>query len=169
MISDEVKTYTLEVLKEHGCSEHVYHGVPGEEIILDLKNAYPNGMKYPYVDVANAILLLSKPTLIHRAPYRMIYDLGHTVDGVDFDTLEEAQDDAIETLINWMCDFYSEHNISEPDKTKWTEEQQEDWDMMINECSTCVAQYDPNKDEYKIIWYPPGQKEKEIGWEYINP
>ena len=98
-------------------------------------------------------------------------DIARSLFGVipDDMTLEEAQEDAIETLINWMCNFYSEHNISEPDKTKWTEKQQEDWDMMINECSTCVAQYDPNKDEYKIIWYPPGQKEKEIGLEYINP
>lgn len=168
-MTDEVKAYAEKILQEHRCNEYSYYGVNGEEIIRDLKEAYPDGMKYPYIDVANAIMLISKPKLITRSPYRMIFDLGHTVDGIDFDTLEEAQDDAIETLINWMCDFYSEHHISEPDKTKWTEEQQEDWDMMINECSTCVAQYDPDKDEYKVVWYPSGQKKKEIGWEYINP
>ena len=160
----EIKAYAQQILKEHGCTENSYYGISGEEIISDLKDAYPDGMKYPYVDVANAILSVSKPEKIVRAPYRMIFDIGHTVDGLDFDSQEAAKNDALDTLAEWMCQFTVENGISKVYPYEWTEKQQEDWDYMIYNFSVCVAKYDPETDEYITCWSPSAEDERSVGW-----
>ena len=163
-LSDKVAEYARKILTYHGCDETSYYGINGEQIVADLKEAYPDKMEYPYVEVANAIMSLSKPTFIRRSPYRMVFDMGHTVDVIDFDCFEAAQNDAIETLVQWMCEFTMENHIENNDLTTWTEKQKEDWDYMIYDCSVCVSKYDPDTDEYYTCWEPTYKDEEEIGW-----
>ena len=163
-IPNKVREYAEEVLKKHGCDEHSYYGVSGETTIGDLKEAYPDGMKYPYVDVANEILAISKPEKIYRAPYRMVFDMGHSVDGIDFESFDAAHNDALETLVQWMCEFTMEHKIESNDISTWTKDQIEEWDYMIYDCSVCVTKYDPDTDEYYTCWEPSYADEEEIGW-----
>lgn len=58
-----INEYAMDILKEHGCDEYTYGGnhdfCKPERIAEDLKTAYPNGMAYPYMDVANAIREIS--------------------------------------------------------------------------------------------------------------
>lgn len=59
-----IKEYAMDILKEHGCDEYTYGGTEewckAEKIAEELKQAYPNGMKYPYIEVAKAIRGISK-------------------------------------------------------------------------------------------------------------
>lgn len=115
VVKEEVRDYALEILEKYGCDLSAYWGVDGDTIIKDLKTEYPNGMKYPFVDVANAIMSVSKPSFIERPPFRMIFDMGHTVDSIPFESFEAAKDDAIETLVDWMCQHSCEHHIESND------------------------------------------------------
>ena len=157
---NEIEAYAQKILKEHGCDEHTYWGEKAETLIDDLKTAYPHGMVFPYVDVANAIRELSKPEPIVRAPWRMIYDMGHTIDGIDYDSFEVAKESALDTLIEWEAQTIS-------DWGKWrrpTEKQIEDWDYMIGEYSVHVEKYNPETDEYEDYWWPSYEDEQLIGW-----
>ncbi len=121
-------------------------------------------MEFPYIDVANAILAISRPCPIVRAPYRMVYDGDSFIDGVDFDTLDVAKNDALDTLIQWQSEevehwSYDSDGIMQP-----TEDEIESWDMMIANCSVWVEQYDPNTDEYETVWEPSYEDEKSVGW-----
>ncbi len=171
-MKEEIKEYAKKILKNHGCKLSTYWRETGETIIGDLKEAYPNGMEYPYLDVANAILAITEPEPLKRAPYRMIFDIGHTVDGIDHESMEAAKTDALDTLIEWMSQFTIENHISQPDPKNWTKKQQEDWDYMIYNFSVCVAKYDPQTDEYITCWEPTAEDEKSVGWilaeEYPN-
>lgn len=59
-----INEYAMDILKEHGCDEFTYGGnhdfCKPERIAEDLKTVYPNGMKYPYIEVAKAIREISK-------------------------------------------------------------------------------------------------------------
>ena len=162
-----IKAYAQRILKEHGCDEHSYWGTDGKTIVNDLKEAYPNGMEFPYVDVANAILVLSKPKLIVRKPYMMVFNTESCTDGIEFDSLEAAKNDALDTLILWMTEIRQENKISSNDLSTWSEKAKEDWDYMIYNCSVEVRKYDPKTDEYDFyepIWEPSYEDEEVVGW-----
>lgn len=59
-----IKEYAMDILLENGCDEYSYGGTEewckAEKIEEELKQAYPNGMKYPYDQVAKAIREISK-------------------------------------------------------------------------------------------------------------
>jgi hypothetical protein len=134
----------------------------------DLKQAFPSGMKYPYIDVANAILSISTPEPIARAPFIVVWSNEHTCDGYDADSLEEAQGFAIDTLIEWQAEESSNWSFL-PDGTPTpTDEQVESWDYMIYNCYVYVKQYNPNTDEYETVWEPSDEELEEIGWHEWN-
>ena len=54
-MSKELTDYTITLLHAAGCDEYTYGETDGETIINDLKEAFPNGMAFPYIDVANEI------------------------------------------------------------------------------------------------------------------
>jgi len=166
-----IKEYAKRVLKDHDCTMDAYWGCTGEQVIRDLKEAYPNGMEYPYVDVANAMLLLAKPTLLERKPWLMVFDMGHTVDGIEYDSFEAAKEQALETLVEWQVQQVSEFkNIQGPADfpAKLGQEQREEWDYMISECHVEVQKYNPDTDEYEEYWFPSYEDEKQVGWLYIE-
>lgn len=59
-----ISEYAMDILKENGCDEYTYghnsEWCKPEKIAEELKQAYPNGMAYPYMDVATAIREISK-------------------------------------------------------------------------------------------------------------
>lgn len=88
----ELKRYALKILSDASFDLHTYGGEFSTRIMDDLKRAYPNGMKYPYIDVANTILSMSTPKPIVRSPYRVVFSNGIvTCDRYSHDSLEEAK------------------------------------------------------------------------------
>lgn len=126
-----------------------------------MKEAYPNGMDYPYVDVANAIMGISKMQPIVRPPYMTLWDNDSDCDGIGYDSLGAAQCSAEDILLEWMCQARAEwKDVFNP-----TEEELENYNYMICSCSAYVGKYNPGTDEYKEYWWPD---EDEIGWKELT-
>lgn len=89
-----------------------------------------------------------------RKEFKVIYDGGHFIDGIEFDTLEEAQDASYDILYSWMNDCANEDA--------------ETWNMMINECSVWVEQYVEDADDWSEVWSPSDDYLREIGWVEVN-
>lgn len=163
MEKPSLDAYAMKVLSDHGCDRYTYGNGDAKNILDDLKAAYPDGMEYPYIDVANEILSLSRPRPIHKAPYKMVYDMGHTVDSTEHESFDAAKDDALGTLADWVAERKSEWESDVP-----TEGEKEKYNYMIQECSVEIVKYNPDTDEYDECWMPTREDEKEIGWEYIE-
>lgn len=164
MNSEVVKAYARTILLDHGCDEYSYGGTCGDTILSDLKEAYPNGMEYPYVDVANAIMEISKMRPIVRHPFCMVWDNDSCVDGIGCDNFEQAKCDALDTLIQWMTDARMEWK----DPFCPTRKELDDYNYMIASCSVHIDKYDPMTDEYDEYWYPSYEDEEEIGWKELT-
>lgn len=162
----EVEEYARKILAEHGCDEYTYGDESAEAVLKDLKEAYKDGMSFPYVEVANAIKRISKPHLIERKPFCVMFDTDSFCDGFECDSFEYAKDEAIETLIDWMVEEYS--NWEDDDNHIPTEQEKENWDYMIYNCSVYVEKYNEDTDEYEDYWYPSDEELKEIGWVTID-
>ena len=57
-----LNAYAMKILSEHGCDCYTYGDEDAKHILEDLKTAYPNGMEYPYIEVANEILKMDSKT-----------------------------------------------------------------------------------------------------------
>ena len=165
--TEELNEYAEKILADSGCNCYSYGNVSDSEVLLeDLKTEFPNGMKFPYIDVANAILAMSCPKPIKRAPWRMVWETEHTVDSIDCDSEEEAKTRAMDTLVGWQADFVS-HILFFTKLEDMTDKQKEDWNNMIYNCSVSVRKYNINTDEYEGYWHPSQEEEKEINWVVI--
>ena len=157
----ELKEYAKKILTDAGCDEYTYGGEWSNHIMDDLKEAFPNGMEFPYVDVANAILEMSRPEPIHRSPWRVCWDTDNCSDGYDVESFEAAKAEALDTLAEWQ----TEQCYNYPsDLNKWTEKQIEDWDYMYYNCGVSIYKYNPQIDEYEEYCEPSDEELKEIGW-----
>jgi hypothetical protein len=157
----ELNNYALKLLADTGCNIYTYGGKESVHILEDLKKGFPEGLKFPLVDVANAILSVSRPEPIYRAPWRMVLDTDNDVDGVDCDSFEQAKIDALDTLIEWATEQCSGYDA---EVRNWTEKQRDDYDYMVYNCSVAVYKYNPNTDEYEHYWTPTYKDKEEIGW-----
>lgn len=164
MTTDIIIDYAKKILADHGCDEYSYGGEWGKHVLDDLKEAYPNGMEYPYVDVANAILSISKQKPIVRDPWISVWDTDSCCDGRGFESFEAAKEDAIDTLVLWMVDARNEWDeLFNP-----TDEELDDYNYMIYSSSVYVQKYDPMTDEYENYWGPSYEDEEEIGWKELT-
>lgn len=164
MTKDTIIDYAKKILADHGCDEYTYGGEWGKDVLDDLKEAYPNGMEHPYVDVANAILSISKQKPIVRDPWIMVWDTDDTCDGIGCPSFEYAESEAIDTLVMWMTDARNEWN----DVFNPTDEELDDYNYMICTSSVYVQKYDPMTDEYEDYWGPSYEDEEEIGWKELT-
>lgn len=161
---NSVEAYALAILAEHHCDCYTYGGESGQCVLDDLKEGYPDGMEYPYIDVANAILSISRVRPIYRAPYRMVFDTDSFCDGIDFESFGAAKCDAEDTLINWMVE----------ERNNWkdcfcpTEEELDNYNYMICNCSVEVRKYNPDTDEYEEKWSPDWMEEEQLGWKELT-
>lgn len=156
--------YAWSILREHGCDEYTYSGEFSQYVLEDLKAGYPQGMEYPYIDVANAILSITKEKPIVRRPFVMVWDNDSCVDGIDFDSFEAAKGDALDTLIFWM----TEQRRLWGDVFAPTEDELDDYNYMIENYSVHIDRYNPNTDEYDEFWYPSYEDEEDIGWKTLT-
>lgn len=155
--------YAWKILRDHGCDEYTYGGEWSKHVFKDLKEAYPNGMEFPYVEVANEILSFSRAQPIVRAPFRMVYDMPDCIDGIDCESLEEGMERAKDTLIEWACQ----------EKMKWldwehpTSDEIDDWNYMIYNFGVWVDKYNPETDEYEEYAYLSDDDYNLCGWKEI--
>lgn len=104
--------------------------------------------------------------------FLMVFDMDHTIDGIEFDTFEEAKNDAIYTLEGWIIeeqiewDYETDNDgisvIPHP-----TEAQIESWDYMINNCCVYVVEWDDETNQWEDSdygWWPSYDDENEIDW-----
>lgn len=82
------------------------------------------------------------------AKYRCIYDGDSFIDGIDCETMEEAQHIAMDILTEWSTQYTS----------------REDHDEMVANCMTWVEEYDEENDEWVDVWYPDDDFCQSIGW-----
>lgn len=104
--------------------------------------------------------------------YRMVYDMGHTIDGIDYDDFQAACDNAIETMCNWKAEEMSGWDIDSNGIPHPTEKQIESWDTMINECCCYVAKWNEEVqdfyDEKMNYWYPSDEDVEWLYWEEMK-
>ena len=161
---NSVEAYALQILAEHGCDCYTYGGEFGKHVLEDLKEGYPDGMEYPYIDVANAILSISKVRPITRAPFRMVWDTDTDCDGIDCESLGAAKCMAEDTLVEWMVQ----------ERNEWadvfcpTEDELDSYNYMIWNCSVWVSKYNPDTDEYDEVWSPSYEDEEKLGWRELS-
>lgn len=161
-----VDNYAMRILADNGCDCYTYGGESGETIVKDLKEAYPDGMEhgYGYVEVANAILQISRVKPIKRSPYHMIYDGDSFCDGVDCESYEEAKDQAEECLVNWMV----EERETWKDIFNPTEKELDNYNYMICNCCTWIEKYNPATDTYEEYGGLSYEDEERIGWKELT-
>ena len=161
---DTVETLAIKILADNGCDIYTYDGEARKDLVRDLIEAYPGGSisGYTYLEVANAILSITRPEPIVRKPYIVVYDTDNFCDSYGCGSLDEAKDFALEMLINWMAAERDEWKSKEP-----TEEECERFDYMIENCSVEVCEYNPATDEYDEVWNPSDEDLERIGWKEI--
>lgn len=172
-----IREYAEKLLKEFGCALDCYKGEWAKYALPDMQElSKERDIPFPLESVAKVIIEIGNeqpdpPSKGHKQ-FCMIFDVGHSVDGIEFDTFEAAKTDAIDTLINWMAEETvgwktetSEDGISVfPHPTN---EQIESWDDMINTCSVYVVEWDETKNGWQDAdeaWFPSHEDEKGIGW-----
>ena len=161
---DSVEKYSMKILANHGCDCYTYGGEWAAKIMDDLKEEYPDGMEFPYIDVANAILAISRPKPIVREPWKMVFDTDNTTEGIGFDSFGAAKAAAEDTLIEWM----GEERNRWKDAFHPTEEQLDKYNYMICNCSVSDDKYNPDTDEYETEWEPSYEDEEALCWKELS-
>ena len=152
------------ILADNDCDEYTYGGPGAENVLKDLMEAYqPQDLApYTYIEVANAILSVSRPKPIERKPFRVLYDMPEMTDAFDCDTYGIAITDLQDLYEGWMIE---ERNHWE-DETP-TPEEADKWNQMLYEFSAIVQKYNPDIDEYEDYWYPSESDLESWGWKEI--
>lgn len=172
-----VREYAETLLKECGCRLDCYKGELAQFALDDLKVASrERNIPFPLEDVSKALIEIGNeqpdpPRKGHKR-FCMIFDVGHTVDGIEFDTFEEAKNDAIYTLENWIVEGQIGWAIEvEADGISViphpTEKQIQSWNRMVNTCCVYVVEWDDETGQWQNsddAWWPSHEIENEINW-----
>lgn len=158
-----VKDYARKILADHGCDKFTYGDTPSSTILRDLKEGYPNGMDFPYVDVANAIMAISKRKPIVRETWHVMWDNEACCDGYKTRSLAQGKQDVLDLLIEWMVQEQAEWASDIP-----TGAEADHWNYMVYNFSAGVGKYNPDTDEYEEYWYPSDRQKERIGWKIIK-
>lgn len=163
MINSDLEKYALSILNDKGCDIYTYGGEYSKYLLDDLKTAYPDGMKYPYIDVANAILAISHPRPIERVLWKMVWETDSCVNSEVCASFEEAKSRAEDTLVEWACAEQAQWKSDIP-----TAEEAVSWNRMINNCGVRVVKYNKASDGYDDYWVPSREELADLGWEVIQ-
>lgn len=172
-----VREYSENLLKESGCTLDCYKGEWSKYALPDMQElSKEQDIPFPLESVAEALIEIGNEqpdsSKNSHKQFCMVFDMGHSVDGVEFDTLEAAKTDAIETLIQWMIDEAAEWKTETKEDgisviPYPTKEQIESWDDMINTCCVYVVEWDEAENDWQDMdnaWFPSYEDENEIGW-----
>lgn len=83
--------------------------------------------------------------------YKLIYDMEHTIDGIEYDSFECAKEGAFTILDSWMFEANADNTT-------------EEWNYMVYNCCVWVEEYDEESGEWEEIWSPSDQELESIGW-----
>lgn len=164
----DIKEYAKKILEENDCDIYTYGGEGASEIMHDLIEAYmPQDLEYSYLEVANAILAMSRPRPIVRSPYRVAYVMDNFYDTLDvvLNDLEEAKKFTIGLFCDWIQKERKAIAWFDGEPTKL---QAQEWDYMICDRSAVVEKYNPNTDDYEELWYPSDGELSAIGWKGVE-
>jgi len=147
--------YAKELLEQYECKESAYKGVDLEKIESELKEDFPEGMPFPYGDVAKSLREIGDAVPDpQKKPFMMLWSNDSCADGVEYETLEEAKNGAFGCLESWM--EVAELEYPQDD---------EQWNNMLETCSVSVVQLNEETGEHDIeIWELSDDDAKEIGW-----
>jgi len=161
----------VRLLEKYGCDLDCYRD-GYDNAVHDLQEIVKEGavLEGPLEEVAKALVEIGNEQPVRVEPvkeYMMIFDMEHTVDGVAFETLEEAKSDAMDTYLLWIAEETAKWKCSEKGIPMPTEEEIESWDMMVENCICYVAKRDPETGEYTdTVWNATDEELHEIGWDY---
>lgn len=96
--------------------------------------------------------------------YRCVYDGDTFIDGIEFDTFDEAKDCSLDILFSWA----EEHRENWKDYFAPTDEELDSYNSMICNCAVWVEKYDEVLGGYDEYWYPSGDDLLAIGWEELT-
>lgn len=91
----------------------------------------------------------------------VLYDIGHTVDSIEFDTHEEALGCMKDLYLGWIEDERAEWD-GEP-----TPEQVESWNEMVDACYCLILRWNDFLGEYEDTYWGeplPDEDLEAIGW-----
>lgn len=168
-----INQYARTLLKEMGYTVYDIWGYDPDNLIYELKKFYPNGLAWTYVEVANALLTIAKPKLIHRAKYLVTISTDDECIAVDAETEEEAVKILHDTFENWIMEMTSKW-IEKVwiDRKQLDENDINEWNDMIETRTVYFAPYDKNTDEYlyetEYERNPPDRYLDSIGWKPIT-
>ena len=94
--------------------------------------------------------------------YTMIYDGDSFIDGIDYDSIESAIASAEDTLCEWLCEGMHDWKFDDNGIPQPTEEQIEEWNYMIENCSVWVVP--KGKDYDDAVWTMSDELCDQIGW-----
>lgn len=167
-----VREFALRLLEECGCKLDCYKGDFAKYALPDLQEA-SKVREFPFSleEIAKELIAIGNeqpdPLRKGHKPFQMIFDCGHTIDGIEHDTFEDAKFDAIETLAQWMVDEKGEWAVDANGIPHPTEAQIESWDQMIADCCVYVVEWDEEEGSYQDAddaWYPSAEDENEAEW-----
>ena len=163
VIIGNADAYAMLLLSQSGGDCYTYWGVEPEALVNELKEAFPDGMPFPYVDVANAILNITRPPMIYRPPWHVVWDNGSATDIVECEDFEEAKAEAFDILLMWQADWTRENGSSDG-HAEPTDEEKESWNEMVRDRSVSVHKYNEEKDEYEEFWVPSPYDLEQVNW-----
>lgn len=168
-----IREYTLKLLEEAGCSLDCYRDEFGEKHALDDITDYAkdNEVPFPLEAVAKELIAIGNeqpiPPRNGHKQFCMIWENEHSCDGVEFDTEQEAKDDALNTLMEWLVDEQANWTVDNNGVPHPTNEQIESYDYMISNCYVCVVEWNEEAKAYGDTdygWYPSSEEKNEINW-----
>jgi len=161
----EIQEYAMKILKDSGCNEYSYGDKYADNILSDLKEAFkPGELKYPYNEVADAILSISRvQPRFHRAPFLMCWDTDDCADGIECESFGAAKCYAEDTLVEWACEENREWKF-DGDIPVPTQEQIDSWDYMIYNFGVSIKKYNPETDEYEDYYEFDQDELDKLGW-----
>ena len=168
-----IREYTLKLLEEYGCKLDCYKGEFGEKYALSDMEEYAknNEVPFPLEDVAKELIAIGNeqpaPPRNGHKQYCMIWESENTCDGTEFNTEQEAKDNALNTLMEWLIQEQAEWSVDEKGIPHPTEKQIENYNYMISNYSVCVVEWNEEVNAYNDTdygWYPSSDDENEINW-----
>ena len=105
---------------------------------------------------------------MEHKPYLMVFDMEHSIDGIEFDSFEAAKCDAEDTYVLWLTEEYRNWKWDdELHKPNPTLKQIEDFNHMIDNCCCYICKWDEKKGEYEDVddaYFIPDDELEQLGW-----
>ncbi len=167
----DCRQYAQHLLEQEECDLDCYKGVSLEEIVKDLTDYFEEHpeetIPFPIDDIAACLRQIGdeQPDL-PPAPYKMVYDMGDTIDSIPFDSFEAAKTDMEDAYTLWIAEEMGSWTDATP-----TRHEIDSFNDMVNTCCCWVVKYDEEVGGYEDIdnGYTLPQEELEaMGWKEIE-